>query len=85
MCRNIKTLSNYSPPATEDEIRASSVQYVRKISGFTRPAKANQQAFHEAVRAIELATTELLNSLVIRNAPRIRLDKIDETKAGQAD
>ena len=68
MCRNIKTLYNFDPPATEDEIRASSVQFVRKLSGFTRPSKANEAAFERAVEKVAEAARELLASLVT-NAP----------------
>ena len=72
MCRNIKTLHNFKPPATEDEIRASSVQFVRKLSGFTRPSKANQLAFDRAVEQVTNAARELLASLVTNAPPRDR-------------
>ena len=72
MCRNIKTLHNFSPPATEEEIRASSLQFVRKISGFTKPSKANEEAFNRAVDKATKAAQELLNSLVTHAAPRDR-------------
>ena len=72
MCRNIKTLHNFKPPATEDEIRASSVQFVRKLSGFTRPSKANQLAFDRAVEQVADAARELLASLVTNAPPRDR-------------
>jgi hypothetical protein len=68
MCRNIKTLHNFVPPASEEEIRASSLQFVRKLSGFTKPSKANEDAFNRAVEKVTLAAQELLDSLVI-NAP----------------
>ena len=68
MCRNIKTLYNFEPPATEDEIRAASLQFVRKVSGFNKPSKANEAAFSAAVEAITAATYQLLNSLET-NAP----------------
>ncbi len=68
MCRNIKTLHNFAPPATEDEIRASALQFVRKISGFTRPSRANEAAFEHAVDHVTEAAAELLSSLVT-NAP----------------
>jgi hypothetical protein len=73
MCRNIKTLHNYSPPATEDEIRASAIQFVRKLSGFTHPSKANAVAFDHAVDAVTSAARELLDSLVTHAPPRDRV------------
>lgn len=72
MCRNIKTLFNYDPPASEDEIRAASIQFVRKISGGTRPSRANEAAFEHAVEAIFEASQELLGALVTRAEPRNR-------------
>ncbi len=72
MCRNIKTLHNFEPPATGDEIRASSLQFVRKLSGFTRPSKANQVAFDRAVDQVASAARELLASLVTNAPPRDR-------------
>ncbi len=72
MCRSIRTLHNYAPPATEEEIRASSVQFVRKLSGFTRPSKANEPAFTRAVNRVAEATRELLGSLVTTAPPRDR-------------
>jgi hypothetical protein len=72
MCRNIKTLHNFAPPATEEELRASSLQFVRKLSGFTRPSKANQAAFDRAVDQVALAARELLGSLVTNAPPRDR-------------
>ena len=72
MCRNIKTLHNFEPPATEDEIRASSLQFVRKLSGFARPSKANELAFNRAVEEITKAAHELLDSLVTNAPPRDR-------------
>jgi hypothetical protein len=68
MCRNIKTLHNFAPLATDDEIRASSLQFVRKLSGFTRPSNANEEAFNRAVDKVTAAAQELLRSL-ITNAP----------------
>ena len=62
MCRNIKTLFNFEPPATEDEIRAASLQYVRKVSGFTKPSKVNEVAFLAAVDEVALATSKLLGT-----------------------
>jgi hypothetical protein len=72
MCRNIKTLHNFAPPASEKEIRASSLQFVRKLSGFTKPSKANEDAFNRAVDKITLAAQELLVSLVSNAPPRNR-------------
>ena len=72
MCRNIKTLHNFKPPATEEEIRASAIQFVRKLSGFTRPSKANEPAFNQAVEQVTNAATELLDSLVTNAPPRDR-------------
>ena len=72
MCRNIKTLHNFKPPATEEEIRASSMQFVRKLSGFTRPSKNNELAFNRAVDQVARAACELLESLVTNAAPRDR-------------
>jgi hypothetical protein len=72
MCRNIKTLHNYEPPATEDEVRAAALQYVRKISGSTKPSKANEAAFERAVDAVAGASMELLGELVTTAVPRNR-------------
>jgi hypothetical protein len=72
MCRNIKTLYNFEPPATEDEIEAAALQYVRKISGFNKPSRANQEAFDAAVVAVTEASRELLDHLVTSAAPRDR-------------
>ncbi len=72
MCRSIKTLLNFEPPATDDEIRASSLQFVRKLSGFTRPSKANDVAFNRAVEQVAQAARELLDSLVTKAPLRDR-------------
>jgi hypothetical protein len=72
MCRNIKTLHNFKPPATEEEIRASSLQFVRKLSGFTKPSKANEAAFTRAVDQVAQAAHELLESLVTNAPPKDR-------------
>jgi hypothetical protein len=72
MCRNIRVLHNFEPPATDDEIEAAAIQYVRKVSGTTRPSAANQEAFDEAVRAVTAATRSLLDSLVTKAPPRDR-------------
>ena len=72
MCRNIKTLHNFAPPATEDEIHASALQYVRKLSGATKPSKANEAAFERAVEEVAATTRTLLAALVTTAAPRDR-------------
>ncbi len=72
MCRAIKTLHNFTPPATDEEIRASSLQFVRKLSGFTRPSKANELAFTRAVDQVAQVARELLGSLVTNAPPRDR-------------
>lgn len=72
MCRNIKTLSNFNPPATDEEIYLSSLQFVRKLSGFTRPSVANQAAFDRAVDKVARAARELIDSLVTSAPPRDR-------------
>src|SRR4051812_28175466 len=72
MCRNIRVLNNFEPPATEDEIEAAALQYVRKVAGMTRPAAVNQEAFDAAVRAVTEATRTLLDALVTRTPPRDR-------------
>ncbi|HMF27117.1 MAG TPA: DUF2277 domain-containing protein [Candidatus Cybelea sp.] len=72
MCRNIKTLHNFSPPATDEEIRASALQFVRKLSGFTHPSKANEAAFEHAVEHVSAAASELLASLKTNAPPRDR-------------
>ncbi len=79
MCRNIKTLHNFMPPATEDEVRASAIQFVRKLSGFTKPSQANEAAFHRAVGAVTRVAEELLKSLVTNAPPRDR--EIEALKA----
>lgn len=72
MCRNIKTLHNFAPPATENEIRASAIQFVRKLSGFSKPSKSNEAAFDRAVEKVTEAAQELLDSLVTNAPPRDR-------------
>ncbi len=79
MCRNIKTLHNFKPPATEDEVRASSLQFVRKLSGFTKPSKQNEVAFNRAVEQVAQAARELLDSLVTNAPPRDR--EVEAAKA----
>ena len=72
MCRNIRTLANFDPPATEEEIRASALQFVRKLSGSTHPSHANEAAFHRAVEEVTAAARRLIESLETRAAPRNR-------------
>src|ERR1700745_1083475 len=84
MCRNIKTLHNFAPPATEDEIRASSLQFVRKLSGFTKPSKANEDAFNRAVDEVAHAAHHLLGSLVSSAPPRNRETEALKAKARSA-
>jgi hypothetical protein len=84
MCRNIKTLHNFAPPATEEEIRASSLQFVRKLSGFTKPSKANEQAFTRAVDEVTQIAQELLNSLVTNAPPRNRETEVVKAHARSA-
>jgi hypothetical protein len=79
MCRNIKTLFNFEPPATDEEIQASSLQFVRKLSGFTKPSKANEAAFEKAVADVTAAARTLLASLVTNSEPRDR--EIEAAKA----
>ena len=81
MCRNIRTLHNFDPPATEDEIQASALQYVRKISGSTKPSQANAEAFDEAVEAVAAATRELLDRLVTKAPPKDREVEAAKAKA----
>ncbi|MGD0969098.1 MAG: DUF2277 domain-containing protein [Candidatus Aquilonibacter sp.] len=80
MCRNIKTLYNFAPPATEDEIRASAIQFVRKLSGFTHPSKANEAAFEHAVEHVTGAARELLQSLVTNAPARDRSEEARKAK-----
>ncbi|SHK33772.1 hypothetical protein SAMN05443637_10573 [Pseudonocardia thermophila] len=79
MCRNIRTLHNFDPPATDEEIRGAALQYVRKISGSTKPSQANEAAFARAVAAVEAATRELLDSLVTTAPPKNR--EVEAAKA----
>ena len=79
MCRNIKTLHNFKPPATDEEIRASAIQFVRKLSGFTKPSKANEEAFDRAVARVTEAAHELLDSLITTAPPRDR--EVEAAKA----
>ena len=79
MCRNIKTLHNFKPPATEEEVRASAIQFVRKLSGFNKPSKTNEPAFNHAVDEVTRVATELLDSLVTNSPPRNR--EVEAAKA----
>ena len=79
MCRSIHTLHNFDPPVTDEEVRAAALQYVRKISGFTKPSKANAEAFDRAVEAVAAASRQLLDDLVTAAAPKDR-----ETEAAKA-
>ena len=81
MCRNIKTLANFEPPATNDEVRASAIQFVRKLSGTTKPSKANEAAFNEAVEEVTAAANRLVHSLVTHAPPRNRDDEMRKAKA----
>ncbi len=84
MCRNIKTLYNFEPPASEDEVRAASLQFVRKLSGFTRPSKANEAAFETAVEDVTRVARTLLDSLVTNGTPRLREVEIAKARARNA-
>jgi hypothetical protein len=79
MCRNIRTLHNFEPPATEEEVQASALQYVRKISGSTKPSQANEAAFERAVKEVAAATAKLLDALVTTAPPRDR--EVEAAKA----
>jgi hypothetical protein len=81
MCRNIKMLFNFEPPVTDEEIRAASLQYVRKISGFNKPSKANEAAFETAIEEVTSASTRLLRSLETNAAPRNREEEAEKVKA----
>jgi hypothetical protein len=84
MCRNIKTLHNFRPPATDEEVRASSLQFVRKLSGFTKPSKANELIFNHAVERVAQAAHELLDSLVTSAPPRDRAVEASKASARAA-
>ena len=85
MCRNIKTLHNFKPPATDEEIRASSLQFVRKLSGFNKPSKANELAFNRAIEKVSAAAHELLDSLVTTAPPRDREEETAKARARSAE
>lgn len=84
MCRNIKTLFNFDPPVTDEEIRAASLQFVRKLSGFNKPSKANEAAFHAAVDEVAEVASKLLNSLETNAPPRNREEEAAKTRARSA-
>jgi hypothetical protein len=81
VCRNIRTLYNFDPPATEEDIRAASLQFVRKISGFHQPSRANQSAYFNAVEEVARASRKLLDSLVTRAGPRDRQVEAERARA----
>jgi hypothetical protein len=84
MCRNIHTLFNYEPPATQDEVRDASLQYVRKVSGFTKPSRANEDAFNSAVDEVAAATQGLLDALVTSAQPKDREVEAERARARAA-
>ena len=84
MCRNIHTLFNYDPPATEEEIRGAALQYVRKISGFTKPSRANEEAFARAVDEVAAATQRLIDGLVTSATPKDRDVEAERARARAA-
>ena len=85
MCRNIKTLFNFDPPVTDDEVRAASLQFVRKISGFNKPSKANEDAFQAAIDEIASISTRLLTSLETNAPPKNREEEAQKAKARAAE
>jgi hypothetical protein len=84
MCRNIRNLYNFKPPATDEEIHASSLQFVRKLSGFNRPSKANEEAFNRAVEVVTRTARELIDSLVTTAPPRDREIEAEKARARSA-
>ncbi len=85
MCRNIRPLFNFTPPATDEEVRASSLQFVRKLSGFTKPSRANEVAFNQAVEDVTAAARRLVDSLTTSAAPRTREGVARRAKARAAE
>jgi hypothetical protein len=85
MCRNIRTLYNFEPPATEDEVRAASLQYVRKISGFNKPSQANAEAFEHAIDAVAAVSRELLDQLETNAPPKDREVEAAKARARSAE
>lgn len=84
MCRSIKTLFNFDPPATDEEVRSASLQFVRKLSGFNKPSKANEVAFHRAVEEVAAVARNLLGSLVTNSEPRDRVVEAERARARTA-
>lgn len=84
MCRNIKTLANFEPPATDDEVRAAALQFVRKLTGTTRPSRANEEVFVRAVDEVALAARRLLDAVETRGAPRDREEEARKARARSA-
>ena len=84
MCRNIRPLHNFEPPATEDEVRSAALQYVRKISGFTKPSQANEEAFERAIEEVADASARLLDALVTSAPPKDREVEAEKRKARSA-
>ena len=84
MCRNIHTLFNFDPPATDDEVHAAALQYVRKVSGFTRPSRANEDAFEVAISEVAAATRRLVDSLVTAAPPKDRDEEAAKARARAA-
>jgi len=84
MCRNIRPLNNFEPPATDDEVRAAALQFVRKIAGGSKPSKANQAAYDQAVEVITQASRELIDSLVTTAAPKNREEEAAKARARSA-
>lgn len=84
MCRNIKTLANFEPPATEDEVRASALQFVRKLSGTARPSRANEEAFNRAVEEVTASARRLIDSIKSTAAPRNRDEEMRKAKERSA-
>jgi hypothetical protein len=85
MCRNIRTLFNFDPPVTDEEVRAASLQFVRKITGFNKPSKANEQAFHAAIDEIAAISNRLLRSLETTAPPKNREEEAAKAKARAAE
>jgi len=85
MCRNIRTLFNFDPPVTEEEVRAASLQFVRKISGFNKPSKANEESFHGAVEEISAISSRLLHSLETTAPPKNREEEAAKARARAAE
>ena len=84
MCRNIRTLANFEPPATDDEVRASALQFVRKLSGMTHPSRANEEAFNRAVEEVAAAARRLVDSIETRASPRDRAEEAQKARVRSA-